>query len=178
MARKELNFDLARRLLDNTREDIDTESYVFESAMLEYDSNPKSRYSAISKLWTLIHTTRSENSSTLVRSCLKLATWLSLLSQDDLNTIQRHQDDDDEEKESTMKIETCLCRAELYSRNENTSFSLRSKVSVRLLYPLRMQIDNIFGPEKNTIKFQNYRYDLRIGTWCSSFRHNRVCYCI
>ena len=72
---------------------------------------------------------------TQVRSCLKLATWLSLLSQDDLNTIQRHQDDDDEEKESTMKIETCLCRAELYSRNENTSYSLRSKVSVRLLYP-------------------------------------------
>jgi len=72
LARKELNFDLARRLLDNTREDIDTESYVFESAMLEYDSNPKSRYSAISKLWTLIHTTRSEKqegkiSSTLVR---------------------------------------------------------------------------------------------------------------
>ena len=28
LARKELNFDLARRLLDNTREDIDTESYL------------------------------------------------------------------------------------------------------------------------------------------------------
>ena len=162
LARKELNFDLARRLLDNTREDIDTESYVFESAMLEYDSNPKSRYSAISKLWTLIHTTRSENSSTLVRSCLKLATWLSLLSQDDLNTIQRHQDDNDEEKESTMKIETCLCRAELYSRNENTSFSLRSRVSVRFCcIALRMQSITFLDPKKKiqTIKLKKNNTD-------------------
>ena len=140
VARKRLNYNLARHLLDNAREYIDTELYVFESAMLEYESNPKSRYSAMSKLWNLITVTRSEKqhnkvSSTLVRSCLKLAKWLCLVSeQDDFDDTLQPCRDDDDENESRMRIETCLICAESYSRNEGMSFSLRSKASVHYFF--------------------------------------------
>jgi len=129
LARKRLNFDLARRLLKEAQKEIHKEAYIFESAMLEYETNSESRVSTMLKLWNLISVSRYDEtkiqldvSSTLVQSSLRLAKWLSLISEDDLELLRK------DNKE--IKIESCLKYAESYSTHESMSFSLRSKVCV------------------------------------------------
>ncbi len=162
LARKRLNFDLARSMLKSARDEIG-EAYDLENTVLEYEASPESRLLIMSKLWDRITSDGISKQcihTSLVRCFLKLAKWLKIYekSLNDREEIAKFR-----QEHGNMNVESCLRYAESYCmKNESTSFSLRSKVYMRLAHWHFDRITNCHEDEsRHALNF--YSRALQIG---------------